>query len=112
MNRRCFCGWRGTEMATKQEVIELHRKNPQMTSKQIAAVILGGGASDYERLVNTNGWVRATGQRNGLNFAKVPRTRKPKPPPKPRRDALMALGRACREAGFTVADIREIAEID
>src|SRR6266567_7806807 len=31
-------------MATKQEVIELHRKNPGMTSKQIAAIILGAPA--------------------------------------------------------------------
>jgi len=95
-------------MANQQQVIDLHQKHPEFTSKQIAAAILGAGAEDYQRLTSTDGWVRRTAQRKGIQLAKVPT--KPRVHREPRPDGLLALGRACRAAGLTLADIKDIDE--
>lgn len=95
-------------MATKHQVIELHRKQPALTSKQIASLILGEQAKDFKRLTSVNGWVRRTAQREGLILARTPRVPKELRPP--RRDGLLTLGRACRKVGLTLADIMDVAD--
>lgn len=91
-------------MATKHQVIAAHEQNPDWTSRQIAEFILGQEAKDHQRLTSVDGWVRRTAQRNNLSLFTHP-----KPPPAP--DGILALGRACRKAGLTLADITEIAAI-
>jgi len=57
-------------MANKQQVIDLHQKYPAFTSKQIASLILGKRANNDRALTATDGWVRATAQRNGIQARK------------------------------------------
>ena len=93
-------------MPTKDQVIDLHRKHPDWTSKQVAIAIIGANVS-FEQLERTSGWVRATASRNGIQFC---RTVRPPKEPKPHFDSIWALGRAARAAGLTVADIIDIGE--
>ena len=72
-------------MATQQEVLELHRSNPDMSAVAIA-----------NRLDCGSGYVRATAKRLKLSL----------PHHKP--DSLIALGRAARDAGLTVEKIKSM----
>lgn len=49
-------------MATKRQVIELHRKHPDWTDRQIAEAIPGECSAAY---------VRATARRNGLTLGRA-----------------------------------------
>lgn len=79
-------------MTTKQQVIDVHRAHRDWGAMQIA-----------EHLGCCGGYVRATARRN--------RIRLPRSPLPPRTsNSIDALGRACRQAGLTVAEIKDIAE--
>lgn len=80
-------------MANQFQVIELHQKYPQWRATQIASRL--GCSSEY---------VRATAARKGITLNGSWVTKPPKP------ESLVLLGRACRAAGLTLADIRDIAE--
>lgn len=73
-------------MATKAQVLELHRKYPEWTSVDIA-----------ERLNCESAYVRATFYRNGLQLTKRPV------------NGIYALGRAAKMAGLTVQAIEAMA---
>ncbi len=75
-------------MTTSNDVIRLHRLYPKFSAVEIA-----------RRLNCLPEYVRATGRRRGLTFAKAHKKREPEP------DTLIQLGRAARWAGLTVADI-------
>lgn len=75
-------------MATKQQVISLHRKYPELNSSQIA-----------ERLGCHDAYVRATFYRNGLKFARHVGARE-----------KFELGELCSKLGLTVADLYRAAE--
>ena len=78
-------------MATKHDVIRLHRGNPDWTSVDIAAAL--GCLPAY---------VRATAKRNGLS---LPCSRVPNG------TSIQALGRECRDLGLTINDLRRIAAV-
>lgn len=74
-------------MANKYQVIDLHRKNPELSSVEIAC-----------RLDCCDAYVRATFRRNGLKL------------PKASRSNTYALGMACIRAGLTLRELDEIAQ--
>lgn len=76
-------------MANKKQVIELHKKNPDLTSVDIA-----------EQLGCDSAYVRATFYRNGLTL----------PGNNGDRKEIFALGRAAKRAGLTLTDISRRAK--
>jgi len=79
-------------MTTKRQVIDTHLKHHDWGPSEIA-----------DHLHCCSGYVRATAQRCNL---KLPRSaNKPRNP-----ENLVALGRAARAAGLSLADIKDIAD--
>lgn len=72
-------------MATYEQVLELHRRNPEFGAKAIAAALDCSSA-----------YVRATAARRKIKL----------PHSKP--DGIKALGRAARDAGLTVEQIKRM----
>src|SRR5258708_4767028 len=79
-------------MADQNQVGKLHHEHPGWAATQSAARL--GCMPEY---------VRATGRRCGLTFAKTRAERQIKP------ESLIALGMAAREAGLSVADIQSLS---
>lgn len=75
-------------MATKDQVISLHRMHPQLNSVQIA-----------ERLDCEDAYVRATFYRNGLKLARRTSARE-----------KFELGDLCVKLGLAEADLYRLAE--
>lgn len=79
-------------MTDQSQVVALHRKYPKWSATDIA-----------NRLGCMPAYVRATGKRRGLNFAKAKVERETVP------ESIVQLGRAARDAGLSVADIENMA---
>jgi len=77
-------------MASKYLVILCHLNHPDWSAPQIAKKL--GCSSDYVRIV---------AKRNGLELA---------PSERRMREPLVRLGRACRDAGIGLQDIKRMAE--
>lgn len=74
-------------MANKQQVIDLHKSDPTLTSVEIG-----------RRLKCCDAYVRATFKRNSLKL-----------PKRVSNGSLLELGRACRDADLSLKDILDIA---
>jgi hypothetical protein len=79
-------------MTNQSQVVALHRKHPKWSASDIA-----------KRLGCLPAYVRATGKRRGLNFAKAKVEREAVP------ESIVQLGRAARDAGLSVSDIESMA---
>lgn len=74
-------------MATKDQVIFLHRQNPLWSANKIAAYLHCESA-----------YIRATARRNHLRL----------PPANVSKAKIFELGEACLEAGLTLGDINRL----